>query len=334
MLQGSGFQAQADFFGNHGTTSQDGDVLQHGLTAIAETRRLDGGYLDDTAHVVDDQGSQRFAFDVFSHDQQRTASLGNGFENRQQLTDVGDLLVDQQQQRAVELGHHGVRLVDEVRGQVAAVKLHAFYNRQFVFQTRTFFNGDHAFLADFFHRFGDDRADGAVGVGGDSADLSDGLEIGAWLGQVLQLGDNGDGRLVDAALEVHRVHAGSNGLQAFVDDGLGQNGCSGGAVTGFVVGLGRDVLDQLRAHVFETVLELDFLGNGNAVLGDGRSAKALFQNHVAAFRTEGRFYRVGQDVDACQHFLAGGIAEFNFFSSHVDSSSNSVDGTLFAISER
>src|SRR5690606_42088498 len=55
--------------------------------------------------------------------------------------------------------------------------------------------------------------DGGVGVGGDGTDLGDGLGVGTWFGQVLQLGDDGDSGLVDAALEVHRVHAGSNGLQ-------------------------------------------------------------------------------------------------------------------------
>src|SRR5690606_10445415 len=239
VLQSGAFQGQADFFGDHGTAGQDGDVLQHGLAAVAEARCLDGSDLDDATHVVDHQGSQGFAFDVLSHDQQRTASLGNGFQNRQQFADVADLLVDQQQQRAFQLGDHGVRLVDEVRRQVAAVELHAFYDGQFVFQARAFLNGDHAFLADLVHGFGDDVTDGAVGVGGDGANLSDGLGIGARLGQFLDLGNDGRGGLVDAALQVHRVHAGSDGLQAFVDDGLGQNGSGGGAVTGCVVGLGR-----------------------------------------------------------------------------------------------
>src|SRR5690606_9438037 len=270
VLQGGAFQRQADFLGNHGTAGQNGDVLQHGLAAVAEARSLDGSHFDDAAHVVDHQGSQGFAFHVLSHDQQRTTGLGHGFQHRQQFADVGNLLVDQQQQRAFQLGHHGVRLVDEVRRQVATVELHAFYDGQFVFQARAFFNGDHAFLADLLHGFGDDVADGAVGVGGDGANLSDGLGVGARLGQILQLGDDGRSGLVDAALQIHRVHAGSNRLQAFVDDGLGQYGGSGGAVTGSVVGLGRNVLDQLGAHVLELVFQLDFLGNGHAVLGDQR----------------------------------------------------------------
>src|SRR5690606_6596972 len=166
-----------------------------------EARCLDRSNLDDAAHVVDHQGGQGFAFDVFGNDQQRTTGLGNGFQHRQHFADIGDLLVDQQQQRAVQLGHHGVRLVDEVRRQVATVELHAFYDGQFVFQARAFFNGDHAFLAYALHGFGDDVTDGGVGVGGDGADLGDGLGVGARLGQVLQLGDDGDGGLVDAALQ-------------------------------------------------------------------------------------------------------------------------------------
>src|SRR5690606_10278913 len=107
----------------------------------------------------------------------------------------------------------------------------------------------------------------------------------------------------------------------FVDDGLGQYGGGGGAVTGGVVGLGGNVLDQLGAHVLELVLQLDLLGDGDAVLGDQRSAEAAIQDHVAAFRAEGGLDGVGQNVDANQHLLASGIAEFDFFSSHFACSS-------------
>ena len=48
-----------------------GDVLQHGLAAVAEARRLDGADLQDAADVVDDERRQRFALDVFGDDQQR-----------------------------------------------------------------------------------------------------------------------------------------------------------------------------------------------------------------------------------------------------------------------
>ncbi len=316
VLQGSGFQAQAHFFADHGTTGQDGDVLQHGLATVAEARCLHSSNLDDAAHVVDNQSRQRFAFNVFCHDHQRTTSLGNGFQNRQQFADVGDFLVDQQDVRVVQVSGHGFRLVDEIGRQVATVKLHAFYDRQLVFQTGTFFNGDDAFFTDAVHGFSDDAADGLVRVGGDGAYLSDGLGVGAGLGQVFQLGNDAGGGFVDTALEIHRVHAGSNGLQTFGDDGLSQYGGSGGTVTSVVIGAGGNVFNQLRAHVFELVFQLDFLGNGNAVFGDQRRAEAALDQHVTTLRTQSSFYRIGQRVDAVQHLVATGNTEFNFFCSH------------------
>ena len=106
-------------------------------------------------------------------------------------------------------------------------------------------------------------------------------------------------------------------FRPFAQYGLRQYGSGRGAVTGDVRRLGSNFLDHLSAHVFELVFQLDFLGNGYAVLGDGRSAKALVEHYVAAFRTQGHSYRVCQDVYAGEHFLPGVVAEANFFSSHL-----------------
>ncbi|MPM74920.1 hypothetical protein SDC9_121909 [bioreactor metagenome] len=96
-----------------------------------------------------------------------------------------------------------------------------------------------------------------------------------------------------------------------------QHGGGGGAVTGDVGGLGSDFLDHLGAHVGELVLQFDFLGDGNAVLGDGRAAEGALEHNVAALGTEGDLDGIGQDVDAFDHAGAGGIAEFDFFSCHL-----------------
>jgi hypothetical protein len=42
-----------------------------------------------------------------------------------------------------------------------------------------------------------------------------------------------------------------------------------------IIGLGGDLAHHLRAHVLELVLKLDFLGDGDTVLGDARRAKRL-----------------------------------------------------------
>ena len=83
-----------------------------------------------------------------------------------------------------------------------------------------------------------------------------------------------------------------------MDERLGQHGGGGGAVTGDVVGLGGDLLHQLGAHVLERVVELDLLGDGHAVVGDGGGAELLVEHDVAALRAERDLDRVGQLVDA------------------------------------
>ncbi len=89
------------------------------------------------------------------------------------------------------------------------------------------------------------------------------------------------------------------------DERLRQHGGGGGAVAGVVGGLGSDFLHHLRAHVLERVSQFDFLGDGDAVLGDGRRAVALLQHDVAALRAEGRLHGVGEHVEALLQIVGG-----------------------------
>ena len=106
-------------------------------------------------------------------------------------------------------------------------------------------------------------------------------------------------------LQIHRVHAGGDRLQAFAHDGLGENGGGRRAVAGDVVGLRGHFAHHLRAHVLELVLELDLLGDGDAVLGRARGAEGLLDDDVAALGAERHLDGVGEDIDAAQHALAG-----------------------------
>ena len=145
--------------------------------------------------------------------------------------------------------------------------------------------------------------------------------VSAWvvifLLRFLQFLDQRGHGLVDAALEVHRIHAGGDRLAALADDGLRQHDRRGGAVAGDVVGLAGDLAHHLRAHVLELVGELDLLGDGHAVLGDPRRAVALVENHVAALGAERDLHRLGEHIDAAHHALAGIFAEPNIFGCHV-----------------
>src|SRR5205807_7067705 len=129
---------------------------------------------------------------------------------------------------------HAFRIGNEVRRQVAAVKLHALNHVQLGFHGLGFFNGDHAVFADFLHSFGNDAANGFIVVGGNGADLGNHV-AGDRLGQAVKkafvavaffvdgAADGGNG-LLNAALQGHRIGAGGHSLYAFAEDGLGQNG--------------------------------------------------------------------------------------------------------------
>ena len=199
---------------------------------------------------------------------------------------------------------HALRVGDEVRREVAAVELHALDDFEDGVEAARLFDGDDAVLADLLHRLGDDVADLFVVVRGDGADVGDVLALDR-LGHLVDRLDGGlDGQL-DAALDVHRVRAGGDVLDAFAVDRLGENGGGGGAVAGDVGGLRGDLADHLRAGVLELVLQLDLLGDGDAVLGDRRRAELLLDDDVAALGAEGHLDRVGELVDAAQDRLAG-----------------------------
>ena len=121
------------------------------------------------------------------------------------------------------------------------------------------------------------------------------LDVAGALQQAL--GDGGRGR-VDAALERHRVRPGRDGTQSLVHHRLGQHGRRRGAVAGHVVGLGGDFLGELSTQVLLRVLQLDLLGDGHAVVGDGRSAPLLVDDDIAATRAERHLHGVRELVDA------------------------------------
>src|SRR5690606_1967627 len=294
----------------------NGDILQHFLTTVAKARGFNRCNFYDAAHVVHNQSSQRFAFYVFSHNQQGLGRLSNGFQNRQHFADIGDFLVNQQYERAVQLGRHGVLVVDEVRRQVTAVKLHTFYYVQLVFEAATFFNSDHAFFTNALHGFSDNLANALVAVGRDGAHLSNGFGVAARTGQLFDLINCSVQTFVDTTLQVHRVHARSNRFQTFVHNGLRQNSCSSGTVTGYVVGLGSNYVPRLRDLGFEFVFQLDFLGNGSAGLGVGLSATGLVRSHVTCLRAQSYLDRVPQTIHTGQPSLAGGITVFSVYSWH------------------
>ena len=210
----------------------------------------------------------------------------------------------------------GDRIGDEVRAEIALVELHAFEKLDGGVEALALFDGDDAVFADLVHRIGDHLADLLVLVGGTGADLGDFLGAFDLLAHDLELGDDGLDGEIDAALNLRGIRAGGNVAHALGEDSLGIDGGGGGTVAGNAAGFGSDFLDHLRAHVFVRVFELDFLGDGDAVFGDGRRAEGFFENDISTGRAEGDLDRAGQFAHAAEDRLAGLLVEQNALCCH------------------
>ena len=273
-------------------------------------------HVEHAAQLVEHQRGQGLAVDVLGDDQQLAlADLDQLLQDRDDVGGGRDLLVVDQDVRLLDLGFHVLGIGDEVGRDVAAVELHAFDVLGLELQALGFLDGDDAVLADLVHHLGDQVADLLVlgRDGGDGGDLFLGLDGDGLLGD--GLGD-GLGGGFDAALEHHRVGAGGQVLQAVGDHGVGQHGGGGRAVAGDVIGLGGGFLEELGAHVLERVFQLDFLGHGHAVVGDGGRTELPVQGHVAALGAEGRGHGGGQDVDPGLQAPAGVLGECELLCSH------------------
>ena len=233
-------------------------------------------------------------------------------QGREHVAHRGDLLVGDEDARVVDGSLHALRVGEEVRGDVAAVDLHALDVLGLVAEALAFLDRDDAVLADLLHDLGDEVAHLVV-VGGEGRDLGDLLLAADFLGlRGDAAADSAHGGL-DAALDGHRVCAGGDVAEALADHGLREDRCRGRAVTGDVVRLGGRFLQELRTHVLVVVLQLDLLGDGHAVGADVRGAELLVQDDVPAARAQGDLDRVGQRVHADLERLSRLVAEKDLF---------------------
>ena len=244
-------------------------------------------------------------------------------EHGQDFLHRAELLVGDEDVGVLDHRLHPLRVGHEVGADVAAVERHAVDVLDLGLDALGLLDGDDAVLADLLHALADQVADGRVVVGGDRRDLRHLVALGDLDAVLLDGFDERRGAGLEAALQAHRVRAGGHVLQAFLDDRLAEHGRGGGAVTGDVVGLGGDLLGELGADVLERVFELDVLGDGDAVVGDGRGAELLVEHDVAALGAERDLDGVGEGVDAALQGVAGLFVEEQLLG-HVGATSRGV----------
>ena len=212
-------------------------------------------------------------------------------------------------------GLHALWVGDHVRRQIALVELHALGELELEAEGLALLDVHDAVLADLLDRIGDDVADLAL-TRRDRGDTGDVLLARDLLGLRLEIVDHPADGLLDAALERHRVRAGSHVLETFPGDGLREHGRRRRTVTGDVVRRGRDLADELCALVLEDVLELDLTSDRDAVVCDRGCAELLVEDDVATLRAERHLDCVGEDVHATLERAAGILIELELLVCH------------------
>src|SRR5258706_4606954 len=242
VIERNAFQLTTNIFADDRAAGQDCDILKHGLAAITEPRGFNGQHVQHTTQLVQHEGCQRFAVDVFSNDHQFTATnLDELLQNWNDVLGSANLLFVDQDVWLVDDRFHGVGSSDEIGADLATVKLHTFNVLGLEFEATALFNRNHAVLTNLVHDFGNQVTDLAIlrRNRGDGSNLFLGVDLDSHvldgLGDLLGSGLN-------TTLEQHRVRTSGGNLQTIIDDSLGQHSRGGCAVTSDVIGLGGGFL--------------------------------------------------------------------------------------------
>ena len=311
-INGSILQFHIQILGDDSTASQDGNILQHFLSSVAKARSLHCCTLECTTQVVQDNGGQCFAFDIFCNNQQLLAHLYNLFQQRQDFLNVADGSVCQEDQSVIVYDLHLLPIGYHIWRQIATVKLHTFYHFAVGLCGLAFFNRDDTICCHLFHCLCNQLADIFIRRrnGCNSCNI---LRTVDFLGIFLNAVHCGIDCLCNPLAKYHRVCTCCNVLQSFVNDCLCQNGCSCRTVTSCIIGLGCHFSYQLCTHILKGIFQFDILCNGHTVIRYQRCTKFLIQYHISALRTEGNLYGVCQLINTSHNCISCICIVFNFF---------------------
>ena len=123
-------------------------------------------------------------------------------------------------------------------------------------------------------------------------------------------------RAVEAALEIDRARPGHDVAHAVGEDRVRQDGRGARAVADHVAGLLGGLAQHLRAEILLRILEVEFLGDGHAVVADDRRAPFLLDQHRFRLRAERDAHRIRQLRRAAQDLLARGRAKQDLLVCH------------------
>ena len=304
LRHGSGAQFQAQLLADDLTTGQNGDIPQHFLAAVAEAGSLDTDTGKGAAQLIDNNGGKGFTLDVLGDDDQLLAGLHDLLQQRQDLLNGSDLLIGDEDVSIINDSFHLLGIGHHVGGDVAAVELHTFHYFAVSLRGLALLQGDNTVGRNLLHRIRNQLTNGLI-PGGNGSNTGN-IIAAAHLLAVLHYGSHGGIHgLLHALLHDHGIGAGGHILHALPHQRLRQQGGGGGAVAGGIIGLGGNFLYQLGAHVLESVLQLNILGNGHAVIGNEGRAIFFIQYYIAALGPQGDLDGIRQLIYTRLQCLAG-----------------------------
>ena len=252
-------------------TGKDCNILKHTLTAIAIAGCLNGAHVKNAAELVQDKRGQSLAVNIFSNDKQWRTLLLNGLKHGKNVLNVGNLLIGHQDVGIFKLSRQCLIVGSKIRRDIALVKLHTLNGININTKGLRLLNGNDTVFADNVHSVGnlstDRRITGRNGTNGSNLLLG-----GNVLSALLHLVNNGINGLIDTTTDGNRVSACRNVTKTLVDNNLCKQSCGGCTVADGIVGLCCNFLHQLSAHVLHGIRKLNFLGDGNTIVGNSRSA--------------------------------------------------------------
>ena len=128
--------------------------------------------------------------------------------------------------------------------------------------------------------------------------------------------DGDTGAPIEPALDVDGAGARHDVIHAVGEDRVRENGRRAGAVADGVTGPLRCLAKHLGAEIFLRVLEIEFLGDGDAVVADDRRTPVLLDQHALRLRPQRDAHRVGEQRRAAQDFFAGRGTKQDLFVCH------------------
>ena len=244
---------------------------------------------------------------------------------------IGNFLVGDEDVSVVDDSLHLVCIGCHVGGDVAAVELHALNHLGIGLSRLGLLNGDNAVMRYLIHCVGNEVTDELV-TGRNGCYTRDIRRAVNLLRIGLDGLNSGVNSLADALAYNDGVGTGGHIFHTLADKRLSEHGGCGGAVAGNVIGLGRNLFDQLGAHVLKGVIQFNFLSNGDAVICDERCAELLVQNNIASLRSECYLNGIGKFVNTGLKCFASILAVTNIFSHNLCSPHFTNYSTIASIS--